>query len=688
MRLIFLFLFLFFWSFPLKAQWHEEPYITWEQFVQEYVGVRGGSEGTADDEEWLAQLEELALHPLQVNRVTRGELLRLPFLSEAQVDSLLAYRTARHGLLSLGELQVISDFDYFTRCYLSLFVRCDSLLPSAHSPFAGRPEQTPLQEKLGKGQHELETRLDVPLYRRAGYCRPDEPSFTNYYTGNAFHHIARYRYTYGREIAYGLTTEKDAGEPVGKRGFYPYDYLSGYLLLRPASHPWSVVLGDYEIHDGEGLLFGRTSYGGNERIFQSARRSFLQFRPHTSADEARFFRGVAAACRFGCFDAAAFVSYRRLDARFSADGDTVRSILQTGLHRTLSEIDRRRNLGCFTSGLHLGYNHSGWGLSADGYVSRYARPVFPEPRPYNQGYFRGTIAGGASLAYYYSRGRFTLQGEGALDGQTHFATAHSAAFRFSSRLSAHARYRSFASSFVSPYGQALRQGSRVANERGLLFGLRAFPVRDWELAATFDVFRFPRPTYTTVLPGARGVEFTLQSLCHFRHGSAFIFRYRVRSREHTVTGFRQMEYRTTHRLRFALQRATKRLELVGQFDGSCAHRQTGKTSWGWMLSARSAWKPVSRFRFKAFAALFFTDDYDAALYAYEPQLLRAGAFPRFAYHGVRGVLLGNLNVSRAFSLGLRVSSTTYFNRKRISSGLGEIRSSSQNDMSFQLRWLL
>ena len=56
--------------------------------------------------------------------------------------------------------------------------------------------------------------------------------------------------------------EKDAGEPVGKRGFYPYDYLSGYVLLRPREKNWSFALGDYNVWSGNGLLLGRRIFSG------------------------------------------------------------------------------------------------------------------------------------------------------------------------------------------------------------------------------------------------------------------------------------------------------------------------------------------------------------------------------------------------------------------------------------------
>lgn len=673
---------------PTRAQMADEPVLLWDDFVEEYFTPDNLSDESFSDDEQLSLLEEMSLHPLQVNRASRTDFLALPFLTEAQVDSLLAYRLQKHGLLSLGELQFVSGFDYFTRRYLSLFVRCDSAMLPSPQHLVERRRADRLAAKLVAGKHEIETRLDIPLYRRKADRIPAVPTPTNYYVGNPLHHVVRYRYDYKREAAYGFTMEKDAGEPVGKQGFYPYDYLSGYFMLRPASRRWSVVVGDYEVRGSQGLLLGRRYYGGRELLLHIPARSFMQFHPHTSTDEARFFRGAAAAYHVGRADVMAFLSYRKLDARFSENADTARSILQTGLHRTLSEIDRRRNLGAFTAGAHVGYNHTHWGMSAHGYAVHFAHPVWPEERSYNAGYFRGSTAGGASLSYNVHSRTFNLQGELAADHHLHFATLHLATFVPSPKVSLYAQFRHLSARFVSIYGNALQQGSRVSNEQGVMLGAKYRPKSYWELTAYADVFRFPEPTYTTISPGAKGVELSLQSQWRYRGKWLFTARYRFKSRERTITGHKQMEFRTTHKVRLAAQYTLRRFVLNAQADAVYATRQTGKQSFGWMCSVRPAWKPGARFSLKGFASVFFTDDYESAVYAYEPQLRRAGAFPSFAYHGARGVVLTDWQPVGWLGVGVRVSATYYFNRDTISQGYAEIGSPYKTDVSVQVRWLL
>lgn len=98
------------------------------------------------------------------------------------------------------------------------------------------------------------------------------------------------------------------------------------------------------------------------------------------------------------------------------------------------------------------------------------------------------------------------------------------------------------------------------------------------------------------------------------------------------------------------------------------------------------WKPAARYQVGGFAALFMSDDYQTALYAYEPQLPRQASFPSFYYHGMRLVATFRARLPWGLEAGLRIGSTHYFNRDEISSGAQRIRSSWKNDVSLQLRW--
>jgi len=675
-------------SFSLFAQMGEGERLTWEEFADEYAAQASEENGetlTQSDLEWL---EELALHPLQINRAKREEILSLPFVSEEQADTLLSYIHQKNGIRAWGELMLLRGWDYASRRRLTLFARCDSLPSLSPEQAARKAELQRIAPKLYKGHHELETRLDIPLYKRQGYEISDRPMTTNFYTGNALHHIARYRYNFQREVYYGLTMEKDAGEPVGKVGFYPYDYWSGYFVLRPRGKSWTVALGDYEVKNGWGLLFGHQLFSSREQLTSPLRAAAIKFKPHTGSDEANFFRGAAVSFMLKRLTLALFASYRKLDARLNAAGDTARTWLKTGLHRTLSEISRRRNLGCFTAGADVEFRQHNFGVSLSGYVAHFQYPLCPEWRWYNAYYFRGQTAGGFALNYFFRRGNWTIQGETASDHAMHLATDNRIGYRPSSCLTLNLQVRYFSPRFVSLYGSALQQGSRTANELGCALAVKYLPKREWEISGYADIFRFPKPTYTAVLAGAKGIEVQGQVKWFQSSRTSFFFRYRLKSRQYTLTGYKLLAYRQTHRLRLGYTWSGERFQVTPQLDAAYHSRQSGERSWGFMSSARATWKPSKKFSLRTFAALFFSDDYNSRLYAYEPQLLRSAAFSAFAYHGMRLLLLASYQPAKRITLSLRAGSTHYFNRSEISSGIERIHSPWKNDLSLQCRWVI
>ncbi len=669
----------------LRAQMPQRPFLTWDEFLAEYADYYVADE-TADNadaevawEEETDRLEQLASHPMQLNRASREELLALPFLSEAQVDSLLAYRTAKHGFLALGELQLVRGMDYFSRRWTTLFVRCDSALVEERT--WRRPRTLP--ERLKAGKHEVATLVEVPFYKREGYKTQESPTANNYFTGNSLRHLLRYRFSQKKELMWGLTFEKDAGEPVGKRGFYPYDYISGYVYAKPRDRKWSFVLGDYEVRKGRGLLFGRTVFGGAQQFYMAQRYAALNFRPHTSAAETGFFRGAAAQWTLHDFTLSAFASVRKLDGR--TENDTARSVLSTGLHRTVNEVLRRRNVLCLSGGLGVDWQRKWFACGLSAYASRYDHTVWPEERFYNKYYFRGQFAAGLSGTYSYKRKLFSVQGEVAVDKAGHIAMEHVLGLSRYGKWTANLQVRHYDARYVSLYGRALQQASRVANEEGMLLGGSYRFSRRTELAASVDAFQFMKPTYTTVLPHAKGFELNLRGSHALKSGTLLQLRYKLKVKQRTVTGYELLEYRTVHRLVALASFSKGNVDYNITLSGTSASRQTGRQDWGGLGSTRVTWNCSKAIRLRALAALFFTSDYASAVYLQEPQLLQSVRAQAFADHGAHAAVVMDFKLWKWLDAGFRLSSTRYFNVDKQSTGVMEISSPWKNDASVLLR---
>ena len=135
--------------------------------------------------------------------------------------------------------------------------------------------------RLFGGRHELETRLDIPLYRRRG-------EQDGAYLGSGLYNNLRYRYDWHRRVQYGLTIEKDAGEPIGRYRNYLYDALSAYAHYHSPNNRYELLAGDYTVTVGQGLLFGCATYGSKATLLDAPRRTTMVLHNHSSMSEARF----------------------------------------------------------------------------------------------------------------------------------------------------------------------------------------------------------------------------------------------------------------------------------------------------------------------------------------------------------------------------------------------------------------
>ena len=112
----------------------------------------------ADDEEvnWEDVLEEIS-QPIDINTATREQLERLPFLSETQIENLLAYVYTHGQMQTIYELQLVEEMDQRTIQLLLPFVEVNAQTIEKHFP--------QLKNIAQRGKHEVLSRLDIPFYK-------------------------------------------------------------------------------------------------------------------------------------------------------------------------------------------------------------------------------------------------------------------------------------------------------------------------------------------------------------------------------------------------------------------------------------------------------------------------------------------------------------------------------------------
>lgn len=654
---------LFFVVNHIKAQdIFREIYISWEDFVSEYLTTLTTSE--TDDNSETAEttndlfetLSELYESPLNINLASRSELLQLPFLSEQQADSILSYREHRKKFLTLGEFQFIPELDFKTRQYLSLFTYAGETL--SISPTC--------KEILLDGKNELSYNTEIPFYKRAGfYSHKEDGSLkvpSQIYLGHPLRHTIRYRYKYGQRLNYGFTLEQDAGEPFKTHSIQPFDYASFYIHYTSATPRWELLLGDFKVNMGMGLLIGRNSFGGKASMLNSRTYFATRFSPHKGTDETNFMRGFAATYQWKNWQASAFLSLRNLDSRIEAG--EVTSFLTSGQHRTTVEQERRNNLQAFTTGISITRSTAHHSVSLNAYNVSYDHRINPPLKNYNRYYLRGRNAAGASVFYAYNNRRWLIQTEIAADKQLNLATIGLAQYKISPDINFTLQARWLSDPYVTPYGKAQVASSRIQGEQGFMIGtsIRNWLKHDWSLYV--DAYRFSNETYRASA-GARGIETTLQASRYVSKNFTTLLRYQFRAHEQRVSGKQILQWLGKHRFTLQATWQEERLTLSGLLAATYYHTQTTAASSGWLTSLRGAYQLCPKLKLSTLVALFDTDNYATSVYTYEPQLKGTFSFSNFYYNGLRTALLAEWNPFKNFELGVKVGFTHYFDRNTI-----------------------
>ncbi len=674
-RLIIIAIFCLFVALPSHSQG-----VDWEDFATEYFA---DSEETGEDSENYSLYEELLeMHrsPLNINLATRADLLKMPFLNEAQADSILSLRNHYGTLLSMGDLHFVKNLYHKERSYMQLFFYC-APIPQPHKQTAANTaaaKRRPFyynQEADSGLKNTVSMTLGVPLYKREGFKSHTtaelEKNPNKQYLGNNLSNTLRYQASLDNRIYWGLTAQKDEGEPFASGRNALYDSYGFYLAGRSRGVVQQWVVGDYRAHFGMGLTIG-ASAGDAMNIISSYRPRQIGFARHTSTDEARFMRGAAISLKVGSIGIHAFASWRQLDA--TLQGDSISTILTNGYHRTPLEMSKRHNIKALQGGLSLQWSAGPFAIGANATHTHYNTPYRRPTSLYRKYYFTGQDFGNYSLNYSWQHNALKLWGESATSMQGGLATIHRLQYTPSYKLNLALLHRYYSKRYLTPTAQSYKTGSRIQNEHGLMLGANWQTTDYWRLAAYADYARFPFATYYTN-KSAYALTTLLQAEYSPNQNTALLLRYKCRIRPNYSD-----PHATIHTLKLQARYPLGPLSLTTTAD--LAANRPAKTC-GWMLAQKATYILSNTTRFGLALAQFHTDTYADALRLYEPTLLYSTTFPTLYYHGQR-LALTAVHTIGPLSLALKYSLTHYTNRQSIGTGLRSYNGSTLQDISVQL----
>ena len=633
----------------------------WERYLNEVMTAEdAGSVTWEDTYDLLCELEQ---QPMDINQATREQLEQLPFLSAQQVEEIVEYLYRYGPMKSLAELRMIRSLDDSRRRLLTYFI------------FIGdRSQETGDSRLTARVLNELMATGRIPFYERKGD--------TGAYQGYPYRHWLRYQLTYGDQLKAGIVGSQDAGEPffAGKNRL-GYDYYSFYLQLNHWRRIETLVLGNFRVSMGMGLILNNSFGLGKVSMLQNMGRPTSTVRAHSSRSSDGYLQGAAATVNITKgLTATGFISYRAMDATLNKDG-TAATIVTSGYHRTETELEKKNNLKNTTFGGNVRYQANGYHAGFNLVGTHLNRELKPNTSAlYRQYYAQGYDFLNVSADYGYVHHRFSVNGETALNREGALATINSVSLQLGSEWSLMALYRFYSYHYTSLYANNYSDGGSVQNESGIYIGATWQPSPSWKLMAYTDYAYFPWAKYQ-ISQSSHSWDQLLQ-VSYSKKRWSFGGRYRLRIRQKDNDDKTALVTRTEHRGRLSAEYSSvwsSRTQVdfgFISFNAPEAGLMVSET-----LGFTHRW-----LRLNGGLGWFHTDSYDSRVYLYELGPLYSYSFTQFSGEGIRYWLMARANIGSRLMLTAKMGVTNYFDRSTIGSSYQQINRSSQTDLDLQLRW--
>ena len=638
-----------------------------------------------DYSEFAERLNYYYKNPINLNKALPEQLNELIFLSPPQINALLHYREKNGAFIDLLELQSIESLDTETISKLLPFITLTTGNPLSNISTG---------KLLHKGTHDLMFRYGQIIQKQLGFLIPDSSS-KSHYQGTPQRFFVRYRYSYGQHVSASLNMEKDAGEGffsgAQSRGF---DFYSGNIFFRNTGKFRKIAIGDYALQFGQGLTLWAGLGFGKGAAISTITKPDIGLRPHSSANEALFFRGFATTADIGKLSFTPFISYKSLDAGLSGSAvptdQEVTSLSQAGFHRTANEIKNKSALKELIYGINIQYNRPNFNAGIVGYQTRFNHAFEPNADLYKKFEFSGSSLINVGLYYNRNWRNIYFFGELAHSFTGGFAYVNGLIASLSPQVSLVMLHRNYQKDYRSFYSSSISEASKAANEKGFYSGLTINLVPKVELAVYADFFRFPWLKFRVDAP-SKGYEVYSQFTYTIKKKLKASFRYKLEEKEQND------DFKKTVNFLATVQKQNYRAELNYTINDNFQLRNRAEVvrykkgeqpiEVGTMLLQDVIYNPMqSRFSGNIRFAIFDTSGFNSRIYSYENDVLYNYSIPALQDRGTRFYINGRYTVKRGIDLWLKYSITKYTNVDEVGSGLDLIEGNTRSDIKMQLRF--
>jgi len=624
-------------------------------------------------------LEDLAANPININAAGISEFLQIPGFNLLIAKAVIEYRKTK-PFESVRELQKVKGIGIATyqrmRPYVSIGDSGDRF-----RYFYNNPKYWLTGNKI-----EVISRFQQNLETQEGFMRPDS---LGGYLGNPVKYYQRFRLQ-SNHLSINLTQEKDAGEKLN--GVSDFDYNSWHLALINNGKLKSLVVGDYSLSFGQGLvIWTGGAFGKGREVTGTMSKNERGVRPYGSAQETDFFKGIAAT--YG--EQIQFTAFYSDKPRTASEiqGDTTRFPSSSGFHRTQSEIDRRNNIDQQTIGGRIRTDTPFGLIGLTGYVTDFSSYIGKGSSTSDLYSFEGNSNSVFGIDYRGLIGSSLIFGEAARSENGGIGGVAGIEAPMGFRTDIALLYRNYQKDFQSFLGNGFGESSGDPNnETGLYAGIKHRFMNRYSISAYVDQYTFEAPRFGTT-QSTQGYDMlaliegnitrTLNAYILIRSEikddeyitqSEFGREERLLGKEKRSSIRIQTEYIPNRKIRLRSRAEFVRYEGAGEESES-----------GFLIYQDLRLQLSRKLQIDTRVTIFDTDSFNTRVYQFENDLLYVLSNVVLSDKGDRLYTVLKYEATEYLQFWFKYSVTTVEDAQTLSSGLGEIQGNKRSFLGIQAR---
>jgi hypothetical protein len=618
-----------------------------------------------------------AQEKININDLSPDVALSILKMSDYQYYQLQKYIAEKGFLVSIYELAAVEGFTP------ELVQQIEPYIVAAA---VEKERKLSFKSLFKRPKNKLLIRYAQILERKVGY----DKNRKTHYVGAPQQYAFRYNFSASEHITLGFAGKKNAGEAFfkesQKQGFGFYSF---HLQVKKIGILQSVIVGDYRLHFGQGMIMGS---GFLNNSSGEIRKTGSVLRPVTAMSQSDFLRGIAVQLGNYKFSGVIFFGHRFFDGNvveiepdmFAFEG----TVSNNGLHRTEAELDKRNALFNRVYGAHFHSQFKAFKVGCQITRTEFSLPVLLSSKPYQYFDFSGKEVCNASADYQILIKHHILFGEFAASSTKGYGLLQGAIFKVDPRVKLSALFRHFGKNFVAIDGKPYSKNSKLNNETGLLLTSEIVLTSKVNMVALFDIYRFHWLKYLIDKPIPH-FDLSLRFDVSLSRNCALLVRYSYKTQ---VKNFRddviynQILETPQHRIRTMLSYTVLQiLQLKSEVSGVLNRSTHKKENRFGLLAYQDIGVSINKIGldFKLRLALFDTDTYDERLYAYENDLTYTFTINSYYYRGCKSYFILKWK-HRWVEIQGKISRLLFFDRNQISSGLELIDAPHKTEVKVQM----